>query len=189
MPLTMAQTVAYALQAGFDASAAAVYGAIAAAESGLNPTAQGDVSLMNATWGPSVGEPQIRTLRADTGKGTDRDIKRLLGDPLAQAQAALNISDQGRDWTPWTTYTTGAYQRYLTQARSAVAQVSAHPGTYLSGATGGVESVSAGGDGGLTGTIRGIVLTGLVVLLGVGLFGAGLLKTAQAGRGGRGNAR
>jgi LysM repeat protein len=30
-------------------------------------------------------------------------------DPLGNAQAAVIISDDGTDWTPWTTYTTGAY--------------------------------------------------------------------------------
>jgi LysM repeat protein len=30
-------------------------------------------------------------------------------DPVGNAQAAVIISDDGTDWTPWTTYTTGAY--------------------------------------------------------------------------------
>lgn len=31
-------------------------------------------------------------------------------DPLGNANAAVIISDDGSDWTPWTTYTSGAYQ-------------------------------------------------------------------------------
>jgi len=30
-------------------------------------------------------------------------------DPMGNAKAAIIISDDGSDWTPWTTYTTGAY--------------------------------------------------------------------------------
>jgi len=30
-------------------------------------------------------------------------------DPLGNAKAAVTISDDGTDWTPWTTYTSGAY--------------------------------------------------------------------------------
>jgi LysM repeat protein len=30
-------------------------------------------------------------------------------DPLGNAKAAVIISDNGRNWSPWTTYTTGAY--------------------------------------------------------------------------------
>jgi LysM repeat protein len=31
-------------------------------------------------------------------------------DPLGNAKAAVIISDDGANWTPWTTYTSGAYQ-------------------------------------------------------------------------------
>ena len=30
-------------------------------------------------------------------------------DPLGNAKAAVIISDNGTNWTPWTTYTSGAY--------------------------------------------------------------------------------
>lgn len=30
-------------------------------------------------------------------------------DPLGNAEAAVSLSDDGTDWTPWVTYTTGAY--------------------------------------------------------------------------------
>jgi len=30
-------------------------------------------------------------------------------DPLGNAKAAVIISDDGTDWTPWTTFTSGAY--------------------------------------------------------------------------------
>lgn len=31
-------------------------------------------------------------------------------DPLGNAKAAILLSDNGRDWSPWTTYTSGAYR-------------------------------------------------------------------------------
>jgi hypothetical protein len=31
-------------------------------------------------------------------------------DPLGNAKAAVIISDDGANWTPWTTFTSGAYQ-------------------------------------------------------------------------------
>jgi Lysozyme like domain len=31
-------------------------------------------------------------------------------DPLGNAKAAVIISDDGRNWTPWTTFTSGAYR-------------------------------------------------------------------------------
>ena len=30
--------------------------------------------------------------------------------PLGNAKAAVVISDDGRNWTPWTTFTSGAYR-------------------------------------------------------------------------------
>lgn len=119
MSLTMAQVYAYARQAGFAPDTAIIATAIAMAESGDNPKARGDISLETSYWGPSVGLEQIRTVKSQTGKGTDRDIARLDDDPLANMIAAYNISDHGRDFTPWTTYTSGKYRQFLGQATSA----------------------------------------------------------------------
>ena len=140
----MRQAVASALRAGFSADAAAIYGAVGQAESGLNPDAQGDLGLVNSTWGPSVGVPQIRTLRAQTGTGGDRDITRLLGHPDEQAEAALDISGHGTNWNPWTTFRTGAYQQYLPAARAAVAQAEADPGSPAATAPGPVTAAPVG---------------------------------------------
>jgi len=43
-------------------------------------------------------------------------------DPAGNAQAAYEISGKGSTWTPWTTYTSGAYQQYLDAAKDAVAR-------------------------------------------------------------------
>lgn len=116
--LTMAQAYAYARQAGFDPASAVIAAAIAMGESGLNPAAIGDVSLQDATWGPSIGLMQIRTLKRDTGTGRVRDIE-TLRDPLQNMLAAFKISSGGKDWTPWTVYNTGKYRQFLSQAEAA----------------------------------------------------------------------
>jgi len=125
MALTMAQVYAYARQAGFAPDTAVIATAIAMAESGDNPKAVGDVGLETSYWGPSVGLEQIRTIKGQTGKGTDRDISRVGSDPLQNMIAAYDISNHGKDFTPWTTYTSGKYRTYLGQAQKASSGVAA----------------------------------------------------------------
>jgi len=149
----MAQTISDAMAAGFSRAQATVLTAIAAAESALNPNAIGDVALENATWGPSVGETQIRTLRSQTGTGGDRDINRLLGDPTAQMAASWDISSHGTDWSPWSTYKSGAYQKYLPAAQAAASGASAAQ------AGGGTSAAQAGG-----GTSTGATTAGFSLL-------------------------
>lgn len=116
--LTMAQTYAYARQAGFDAAHATIVAAIAMAESGLNTGARGDVGLEDSYWGPSVGLMQIRTVKSETGTGKDRDITRL-SDPVQNMIAAYHISSSGKDFSPWSTYKNQAYRKYLGQSSTA----------------------------------------------------------------------
>lgn len=40
-------------------------------------------------------------------------------------KAAIKISNNGRDWNPWTTYKSGAYKKYIDQARKLVGTVRA----------------------------------------------------------------
>src|SRR4051812_44178395 len=77
--LTASQIYPLLLQGGFSPKDPTVRTAIAQAESAGNLGAVGDVRLQNGTWGPSVGLFQIRTLKAETGTGTDRDIEHLTG--------------------------------------------------------------------------------------------------------------
>ena len=107
------------IAAGFDPVSATTMTAIAGAESGWDDAALGDQALQTASWGPSYGLFQIRTLKADTGRGTDRDINRLAGSPAEQAAAAYQISGGGRDFSPWTAFTSGAYQSFLGAAQAA----------------------------------------------------------------------
>jgi hypothetical protein len=42
-----------------------------------------------------------------------------LKDPAINAQAAYEISGNGVNWRPWTTYTSGSYQRFMSRAQNA----------------------------------------------------------------------
>ena len=60
-----------------------------------------------------MGLWQVRTLKAETGKGTTRDINKLLADPNFQARSAWEISGGGRNYRPWSVYTSGAYSKNM----------------------------------------------------------------------------
>lgn len=92
-------------------------------------------------------------------------------EPLANAKAAVEISNNGTDWSPWTTYTSGAYVPYLGQQPGVSNYTPAGGG----GATSSTSS-SSSSYGGLGGFLLKAVLT-------VGLVGAGM---ALAGVGARG---
>lgn len=110
---TPEQVADLAYRAGFRGNALAVMVAICGAESNYDDQARGDVGIQTSVWGPSVGLPQVRTLKAERGKGTDRDELALLADPFFQLKAAYHISGGGAHFTPWSTYTNGKYQRYM----------------------------------------------------------------------------
>jgi hypothetical protein len=127
--LSPSQIYTLLLQGGFAPDDARMMTAIAAAESSRNPGAVGDVGLQTATWGPSVGLFQIRTLKAETGTGSDRDIQRLMNNPAEQVKAALNISNGGRNLRPWSTYTNGSYRKFLDEPLQAGVPVPGTSGT------------------------------------------------------------
>lgn len=108
---------------GVDPARALILTATAGGETGgtWNDAALGDVKLENSVWGPSFGVFQIRTLKAETGTGSDRDISWLSSSLANQAKAAADISHGGADLSPWTVYRTGAYKGFLAQVRNAIA--------------------------------------------------------------------
>jgi len=79
--------------------------AISKGESGWDPAAIGDTTITDATWGPSVGLWQSRTLKAERGTGSPRDIDALTGNPQAQAASMASISGGLTNWQPWSVYT------------------------------------------------------------------------------------
>ncbi|MEU5694619.1 transglycosylase SLT domain-containing protein [Actinosynnema sp. NPDC020468] len=122
----------YAHDAGFRGEDLTIAVAVALAESGGNSRAH------NATPpDDSYGLWQVNMLGA---LGPER--RRQLGlrsdaelfDPAENARAAHRISG-GRSWTPWSTYTSGAYRAHLAQARRGVTAL-AHNKNHTPGAVG-----------------------------------------------------
>lgn len=120
-PMKPAEVHALAVAHGLSHEQAIVATAIAWAESNLKPDAVGDVDLEDAKWGPSVGIYQVRSLRADTGTGNERDVERL-GEPAFNTRAMVAISAGGTKWTPWSVFKNGRYQNHLSAVRAAVTE-------------------------------------------------------------------
>jgi hypothetical protein len=161
MALSIAQVYNLARGVGLSHHQAVIATAIAMAESGLNPGAVGDVALEDATWGPSEGLWQVRSLKAQRGTGQTRDATRLT-DPQFNARSMYEISDGGRNFEPWSTYVDNAYVGHLAAVRNAVGK----DGRDAAGAppAGGAQPVSfTGGDLG----------TGITPLLPWGTGGGG----------------
>lgn len=178
------------LAAGFDPASATIGTAIALAESGGDDATLGDVNLQDATWGPSYGLWQIRTVKAQTGTGTDRDIVRLTGDDAAQARAAYQISRGGLNWGPWTVFSHGTYTAFLGQARAAAAAVSGAAadiggglgGILTGGAVGGVGTGAAGllpDKGKVLGDARAVLIEAIAAAFGGGLVVLGAYLLAK----------
>lgn len=101
--LSPEQVGALAYEAGVRSSGGLTHAiAIASLESGFDTEAVGDVGLQTSVWGPSIGLWQIRSLKAESGKGTVRDATRLK-DPKFNASSMASISKNGTDFSAWTT--------------------------------------------------------------------------------------
>lgn len=195
--LSIPQTYQLLRGAGFNPLAAVQMTAIGRAESGLRTDAVGDVGLQNQTWGPSVGLFQVRSLNAETGRGTSRDRAALLSSPAKQARAAYEISNGGRNFTPWSTWTSGAAARNLPGVYSALgmhagqappASVDAAPlpaSPDPSSAAAGDGTVSAqpagwnpigGWVGDLSTNLRKLTITGVALTAGAGLLVFGFVR-------------
>jgi hypothetical protein len=87
------------LQAGGNPQAQMVASAVAMAESGGNSTAT-CVDSNNST---DRGLWQINSVH---GAMSSYDV-------MTNARAAVSISNNGTNWSPWTTYTSGAYQQFM----------------------------------------------------------------------------
>jgi hypothetical protein len=73
--------------------------------------------LVNPKWGPSIGWFQVRSLRDPlSGNAADRfRVAEKLRDPLFNARAAFAISKGGTDFSFWTVYREGTYEKFLGQ--------------------------------------------------------------------------
>lgn len=174
----------YASQAGFTGDALVTIVMVAGRESSYNENAVGDVGIETAVWGPSVGLYQIRTLKAQTGTGSDRDINALMpggkGDPKRQSIAAWAISANGTNFSPWVNGSgqvppAGFSASQQADARQAVTNAgSIHA---LPSAPGGGPGGSGGG-GGLTGDITGAIDQALGAVVGADTFSGWIVEHA-----------
>lgn len=110
-------------KAGFTGDALTTAYAVAKAESGGRSSAYNPPS--NGTGDDSYGLFQINMLGglgperlAKTWKSADGKPFKLSGkedlfDPLTNAKVAYHMSDGGKNWGAWTTYTSGKYQQFL----------------------------------------------------------------------------
>lgn len=122
--LSPAQIYALARNAGLDLSPALIATAVALAESGGRTDAMGDLGLQNATWGPSVGLWQIRSLKSQSGTGQPRDATKLT-DPVFNAKSMASISGTGSNFGPWSTFNNGSYKNHIS---AVIASLKANPG-------------------------------------------------------------
>jgi hypothetical protein len=120
MRLAPSQIAEAAAAAGFGGESIAIAVAIALAES------SGETLAHNAKPpDDSYGLWQINMLgslgparRAQFGLSANSD----LFDPFINARAAYIVSNGGRNWRPWSTFTSGAYARYVGAVPSGVPQ-------------------------------------------------------------------
>ena len=104
---------------GFKGKALQTAFAITLAESGGRPGAVGDVGLQDAKWGPSYGLFQVRSLKDWKAYSEPyRDGSRLR-DASFNAAAGYTVSSKGRNFNPWSTYTSGSFVKYLKEAQTA----------------------------------------------------------------------
>jgi hypothetical protein len=110
--LTQAQIAVYAAAAG--AANPQLAAAVAMAESGGNANAHNALPPDD-----SYGLWQINmrgTLGPDRRKKLGITSNSQLYDPATNARAMVMISSGGTNFTPWSTYTSGAYQKYASPA-------------------------------------------------------------------------
>ncbi|MGM1059976.1 type VII secretion target [Saccharothrix sp. Mg75] len=135
----------HAHDAGFRGQDLTIAVAVALAESGGDPRAHNATPPDN-----SYGLWQVNMLGA-LGPARRRefglDANRELFDPAENARAANRISGDGRDWTPWSTYTNGAYKKHLDEARRGVEALKRGGGSGSGGSGGGGRGGGGGGGG------------------------------------------
>lgn len=112
MPILSASQIAQvAANAGFKGNGLVVAVAVALAESGGNTEAVDHDSNGSTDYGLW----QINSVHGVT--------QSAMFDPVQNAAEAYNLSSGGSNWSPWVTFTTGAYVGHLPAAQSAVTGV------------------------------------------------------------------
>ena len=124
--LTASQIAAYARGAGIkDPKAVRVAVAIALAESGGNPQAHNpnppddSYGLWQINMLGSMGPAR----RRQWGLKSNAELY----NPAVNAKAMFDLSNGGKNWTPWTTFTRGSYLAHLSEAAKGVANAGSVP--------------------------------------------------------------
>jgi hypothetical protein len=180
-PLDDHRLAQLAREAGFYGENLVIMLATIWGESGADPDNVGDESITTAKWGPSIGLAQIRSLWAERGTGRTRDPDRL-DEPAFNLRSAWAISSGGTDFTPWSVYKTGDYQKHINRARAAAAGLKGGAGSSTS--TPGPGLIGDGLAGDVVGKavepllegLRRITLVGILLAGGVALAAAGAWK-------------
>jgi len=130
---------------GFRGEALSTAFAVAMAESGGRARAEGDKGLANEKWWYSIGPFQIRSLHhpKQYKNGHLRSIKDLYN-PDFNINSAWEISKHGKNWTPWSTYTSGKFSQYLDDAKVAASKAGIGGGEG-SGSMGGMTGYRSSG--------------------------------------------
>lgn len=114
-----ANVVRFCVAAGFRGESLVTAVAVAQAESSFDATVT-NYSAAGGIWGPAVGLFQVRVLvnpkAATNSLDRQRDFDSML-DPINNTAFAYTLSKGGRDFTPWSAFTSGAYKKYLDAAR------------------------------------------------------------------------
>ena len=110
--MTFAQLRELAASVGFQGEAADIAAAIALAESGGDPMAQGD-PLGPFGPVPNGSSSSFGLWQVHLPAHPQYDAAKLLQDVGYSARAAFAISRSGTVWTPWSTFNNGAYKRFL----------------------------------------------------------------------------
>lgn len=126
MAYTFAQLETVWINAGGSSVEAPIAAAVAMAESSGNAA----VTSGNPDGGTNVGLWQLDT---PGGKGAGYSVSQLQ-DPETNAKVAIAGSNNGKDWSAWETYVTGAYRQFLSNVSPAA----------LTAASGGVTGSAAG---------------------------------------------
>jgi hypothetical protein len=143
--LTDDQIAQVAVTGGFpvgDPNNLAVCVAIAKAES----SGRTDATNSNTNGTTDKGLWQINSIHDDLLPGQDRF------DPNVNAQLMVQISSNGTNWQPWSTYNNNAYQAFLGEAMTTVSGKTYTPGTPTSLNPGSANTSTVG----VTSTVSGI---------------------------------
>lgn len=108
--MTLAQLRSLAAHVGFPDPVTAA--AVAMAESGGDPCAQGDPRGPFLCDRPNGTSTSFGLWQIHVPAHPQYDAASLL-DPTYNAQAAFAISKGGTDWSAWSTYTSGDYRKFM----------------------------------------------------------------------------